>query len=63
MQRTSVSDADATEIVRRAYLSVLNRQPDANGLRDYRTRIFHDHWTEQDVARALRDSPEYRSKH
>jgi TorA maturation chaperone TorD len=60
--RAAVSDAQATEIVRRAYLSVLNREPDAVGLRDYKARILNDRWTEQQVINALRDSPEYRSR-
>jgi hypothetical protein len=58
-----VSDATATDIVRRAYLSVLNREPDDVGMRDYKARILRDRWTEQQVVDALRNSPEYRSKH
>jgi len=61
-QRT-LSDAEAADIVRRAYLSVLNREPDANGMRDYKARILNDRWTEQQVVNALRNSDEYRSKH
>jgi TorA maturation chaperone TorD len=61
-QRT-LSDAEATDIVRRAYLSVLNREPDAAGLRDYKARIMNDRWTEQQLVNALRNSDEYRSKH
>ena len=61
-QRT-LSDAEASDIVRRAYLSVLNREPDANGMRDYKARILNDRWTEQQVVNALRNSDEYRSKH
>jgi uncharacterized protein DUF4214 len=61
-QRT-LSDAEAADIVRRAYLSVLNREPDANGMRDYKARILNDRWTEQQVVSALRNSDEYRSKH
>jgi len=58
-----VSDAEATEIVRRAYRSVLNREPDAGGLQDYKARIMNDRWTEQQLVNALRNSDEYRSKH
>jgi len=61
-QRT-LSDAEASDIVRRAYLSVLSREPDANGMRDYKARILNDRWTEQQVVNALRNSDEYRSKH
>jgi TorA maturation chaperone TorD len=61
--RRSISDAEATDMVRRAYLSVLNREPDANGMRDYKARILNDRWTEQQLVDALRNSDEYRSKH
>ena len=59
----AISDAEATEMVRRAYQSVLNREPDAGGLRDYKARVMNDRWTEQQLANALRNSDEYRSKH
>ena len=59
----SMTDAEATEIVRRAYLSVLNREPDATGMRDYKARVLNDRWSEQQVVNALRNSDEYRSKH
>jgi TorA maturation chaperone TorD len=58
-----VSDATASDIVRRAYLSVLNREPDETGMRDYKARILRDRWSEQQVIDALRNSDEYRSKH
>ena len=49
-------------IVRRAYQDVLERDPEAAGLRLYRSRIVDDGWTEQQVREALRNSPEYREK-
>ena len=49
----------ASEMVRRAYLSVLNREPDA-GAQGYVNRVMRDGWTEEDVARELRRSPEFR---
>ena len=61
--RGRVDDATASDMVRRAYNSVLNREPDANGMRDYKARVINDHWTEQQLADALRNSDEYRSKH
>ena len=61
-QRQAVSDAQATEIVRRAYLSVLNREPDATGMTDYKLRVLRDGWTEQQVVQALRNSDEYRNR-
>jgi hypothetical protein len=60
--RQNLSDGEAADIVRRAYLSVLNREPDANGMRDYKARVLNDRWTEQQVVNALRNSDEYRSK-
>jgi hypothetical protein len=49
----------AAEVVRRAYLSVLNREPDA-GAQGYIDRVMREGWTEEDVARELRNSQEYR---
>ena len=51
----------ATEIVRRAYLSVLHREPDAAS-QGYVDRVLRDKWTEEDVARELRKSPEFRNQ-
>jgi hypothetical protein len=60
-EKSTMTRPKAEEIVRRAYLSVLDREPDA-GSRAYVDKVLRDHWTEQDVARELRKSPEYRSK-
>lgn len=59
----AIDDATASDMVRRAYNSVLNREPDANGMRDYKARVINDHWSEQQLMDALRKSDEYRSKH
>jgi hypothetical protein len=53
---------DPDRIVRRAYEDVLGRQPDADGLRLYRSRMIDDGWTEAQVRDALRNSAEYREK-
>jgi len=58
---TTMTRPKAQEIVRRAYLSVLNREPDA-GSRGYVDRVFKDKWTQADVERELRKSPEYRQR-
>jgi hypothetical protein len=50
------------QIVRRAYQDVLQRNPDPEGMRTYRSRMIDDGWTEQDVRQALRESPEYREQ-
>ena len=60
--REEIREAEAREIVRRAYLDVLNREPDAGGMEGYVGRVMRDRWTEADVARALRDSDEYRNR-
>jgi hypothetical protein len=61
-QQNEMTRDKAEQIVRRAYLSVLGREPDS-GSRDYVNRVLRDHWNEQEVARELRHSDEYRSKH
>lgn len=53
---------DPDRLVRRAYQDILDREPDAEGLRLYRSRMVDQDWTEQDVREALRKSPEYRQK-
>jgi hypothetical protein len=53
---------DPDRIVRRAYQDVLGRDPDQGGLRQYRSRIVDDGWTEAQVRESLRNSPEYREK-
>lgn len=55
-------DGEANDMVRRAYLSVLRREPDAAGLRSYSEKVRREHWTQQDLERALRQSPEYRNR-
>ena len=51
----------AQEIVRQAYLNVLKREPDP-GASGYVNKVMHDHWTQADVERELRKSPEYKNK-
>ena len=51
---------DPDVIVRRAYQDILNRDPDAAGLRIYRSHIIDDRWSETQVRDALRSSPEFR---
>ena len=45
--------------IRSAYLDILGREPDPEGLRAYRQSMVRDGWTEQDVREALRNSAEY----
>ena len=60
-QKSAVTREQAEEVVRRAYESVLGREPDAAS-RGFVERVLRDHWSEADVARELRKSPEYRNK-
>ena len=59
-EMTTMTRQKAEDIVGRAYQSVLNREPDA-GSRGYVDKIMRDHWTQGDVERELRKSPEYKN--
>ena len=61
-QKNAMTREKAEEIVKRAYRSVLGREADAGGMQGYVQRVLRDHWSEADVARALRNSDEYRNK-
>ena len=61
-QKNTMTREKAEEIVMRAYRSVLGREADAGGMQGYVQRVLRDHWSEADVARALRNSDEYRNK-
>jgi len=61
-RRGSMTREEAERIVRRAYLAVLEREPDP-GSRPWVDKVLNEHWTVEDVARVLRDSDEYRRKH
>jgi len=58
-EKNTMTRAKAEEIVRRAYVAVLKREPDA-GSRGYVNSVLRDKWTQQDVERELRRSLEYR---
>ena len=60
-EKSRMTRAKATEIVRQAYLAVLKREPDA-GSRGYVDKVLTKKWTQQDVERELRKSPQYRKK-
>jgi hypothetical protein len=57
-----VSYGEAQVIVRRAYLAVLDREPDAASS-GYIDAVMKQGWTQQRVEAELRKSPEYREKH
>jgi hypothetical protein len=60
-EKSSMTPAKAQDIVRRAYLAVLRREPDP-GSRGFVDRVLRDHWSQEDVERELRKSAEYRNK-
>jgi hypothetical protein len=62
-KRLGATPAQAEDLVRRAYRSVLGRDPDAEGMSHYTAKVQLEHWTEEDVVQALRASDEYREKH
>lgn len=47
--------------IRSAYQDILGRDPDPDGLRNYRRKMVREGWTEQDVRNDLRRSEEYAS--
>jgi hypothetical protein len=60
-ENSTMTIAKAQDVVRRAYLEVLKREPDP-GSRPFVDKVFRDHWTQQDVERELRNSAEYRNR-
>lgn len=48
--------------MKRAYEDILNREPDQQGMRTYRSHIIDDNWSEQDVRNDLRKSAERAGK-
>jgi hypothetical protein len=57
-----MTEAQAQAIVRSAYQNVLGRDPDpASG--GWVSRVFNDHWSQQQLENELRNSTEYRQKH
>ncbi len=53
---------DPTTIVKEAYQDVLGRDPDPSGLRQFRSLIIDEGWSEEDVRNALRESDEFKNK-
>jgi len=53
--------ASAQEIVRRAYLAEFRREPDPGSV-GWVDKLMNENWTEADLVRELRRSPEYRNR-
>ena len=60
VQRREMSRSAAEDIVKRAYRNVLKREADPGGLQGFTDRVIKDHWSQDDVEKALRNSDEYR---
>ena len=60
-EKNTMTRAKAEEIVRQAYLAVLNREPDP-GSRGFVDAVFQRKMTREDVERELRKSSEYRNR-
>ena len=58
---SAASQKQAEEIVARAYRSTLGREPDPAS-RVYVDKVLRERWTEADVSRELRNSPEFKNK-
>lgn len=56
--RTEVAD----RIIYRVYRELLDRNPDENGLKNYRYYLIEKRWTENDLRDAVRKSPEYQER-
>jgi hypothetical protein len=56
-----LSVTKAQETVRRAYLNVLKREPDA-GASGYVDKVLRQRWSQADVEKELRKSAEYRAR-
>jgi hypothetical protein len=56
------SGRGANRIVGRAYRDILDREPDPEGLRYYRSRVIDDGWSEAQVREDIRKSPEYQER-
>ena len=52
---------DAEQVVQRSYRSVLGRDPDPSGLRNWTEQVINNNWTQRDLENALRQSDEYRA--
>ena len=59
--RTTMTREKAQDIVRRAYLNVLKREPDA-GAEGYIRNVMQNNWSQEDVERELRNSSEFRNR-
>jgi hypothetical protein len=50
------------ELVRRAFLDLLGREPDPQGLEHYRRALLERGWSEEQMRESIRRSPEFRDR-
>lgn len=60
-RRPAYSRSQAEAMITRAYLDVLDRRPDPNGLRHYREILLRDGWSERQLIQDLQRSAEARA--
>jgi hypothetical protein len=60
VRRRDEPKADPDVIIKRAYLDLLGREPDQAGIRDYRSLMIDQGWTETMVRDNIRRSDEFR---
>jgi len=60
VRRRDEPKADPDVIIRRAYLDLLGREPDQAGIRDYRSLMIDQGWTETMVRDNIRRGDEFR---
>ena len=53
----------AQSMVRRAYRTVLNREPDPSGLRSWTQNVIDNNLSEQELIDKMKESDEYRQSH
>jgi hypothetical protein len=57
----ALTRARAQDMVRRAYLNVFKREPDP-GAAGWVDNVLRNKWTQDDLERELRNTPEFRQK-
>jgi hypothetical protein len=61
IEKNTMTYDKARDIVRRAYLDVLKREPDPASS-GYVDKVMRQHWTQADVEKELKKSPEYHKR-
>ena len=56
------SQREADRAIREAFLDLLGREPDFEGLQNYRRRLLDEYWDEERLRHALRESDEFRHR-